>query len=103
MALIRVNHSVLLETADDVKMYCEEQDRQMRSAKSAIETMLVSDWIGADAIEFKNKWGQVDTSGSVTITFRDSLTGFENALRACAKEYQTAQEDSYNEAYWLPR
>lgn len=103
MAIIKVNHRVLVETADAIKEYCKEQDREMRSADSAVKSMLLSDWIGKDASEFNNKWAQVDESGSVTVKFRDSLNSFENALRACAKEYQTAQEDSYNEASRLPK
>lgn len=98
MAIITVNHKSLLEVADAVKEYCDEQNREMLSADSAVKSMLSGDWIGRDANEFNSKWEQVDEQDSVTIQFRDSLCSFENALRACAKEYQTAQEDSYDEA-----
>lgn len=102
MALIRVDHSVLINVADNIKSYCEEQNKEMRSADSAVKTMLLKDWLGSDADEFNAKWEQVDEDGSVAVQFRNSLESFENALRGCAKEYKTAQEDSYNEASHLP-
>lgn len=103
MAMIRINHRVLEEMADVIDTYCGEQNKEMRSAESAVKSMLSSDWIGKDANEFNNKWEQVNASDSVTVKFRDSLSSFGEALRACAKEYRTAQEDSYDEASRLPK
>lgn len=103
MAFIEVNHKTLTEVADAIDTYCDAQDKEMRSAHTAVSAMLLKDWIGKDATEFGNKWSGVDKSDSVTIQFRDSLKTYGDSLRACAKEYQKAQEDSYNEASYLPR
>lgn len=103
MAYIEVNHSTLNKVAEAIDTYCTAQDKEMRSAKSAVSAMLSSDWQGTDATEFGKKWSDVEASGSVTVQLKDSLKNFGNSLRACAKEYKTAQEDSYNEASRLPR
>ncbi len=103
MAFIEVNHKVLNEVAEAFNTYCDAQNKEMSSAKTAVEAMLSSDWNGTDAAEFGNKWSDVDSSGSVTVQLRESLQNFSDSLKACAKEYKTAQEDSYNEASRLPR
>lgn len=103
MAVIEVNHQTLRSVADAVDTYCEAQDREMRSADSAVGAMLLTDWAGDDAREFGTKWNQIDSECAVTTQLKKSLKNFGNALRACASEYQKAQEDSYNAAYYLPR
>lgn len=99
--LIRIDHSTLVNSANNIKSHYENQDQQMRIADSAVKSMLLNDWKGEDARAFAEKWGQVDKNGSVTTQLRQSLENFEKALRSCANEYKTAQEDSYNEAYHL--
>ena len=103
MALIKVNHSTLNNVADAIDTYCTEQDREMKTAKAAMAAMLISDWIGDDAKLFAGKWEGVDEDGSVTEQFKKSLKNYGERLRACAKEYSKAQEDSYNAARKLPR
>lgn len=103
MPLISVDHSFLIDTADNIKSYCDEQDKEMRAADSAIKAMLSKDWLGPDAVNFSAQWEQVDEESSVTVQFRKSLESFGEALRACANEYKTAQEDSYDEASRLPK
>lgn len=98
MAFIEVNHKVLAEAAEAVDTYCNAQDKEMSFAKSAVEAMLSRDWKGREAAEFEKNWSGVDASDSVTVQLRDSLRDFGEALKSCAKEYRTAQEDSYNEA-----
>lgn len=99
--LIRIDHSTLVDIANNIKAHYENQDRQMRTADAAVRSMLLKDWKGKDALAFAEKWDQVDKNGSVTAQLRQSLENFEKALRGCANEYKTAQEDSYNEAYHL--
>lgn len=103
MAFIEVNHNTLNEVAEAVLAYCDTQNKEMKSAKSAVEAMLVSEWQGSDALEFQNKWNGVDAQDSVTVKLRESLKSFAENLKLCANEYKRAQEDSYNEASRLPR
>lgn len=103
MAFIEVNHNTLNEVAEAVLAYCDTQNKEMKSAKSAVETMLLSDWLGIDALEFQNKWNGVDDVDSVTVQLRESLKSFAENIKNCANEYKKAQEDSYNEASRLPK
>ncbi|MDR1329239.1 MAG: hypothetical protein LBK23_06525 [Oscillospiraceae bacterium] len=103
MALIEVNHKVLRNAAEAVTAYCSAQDREMRSADSDVKSMLTADWLGADAQEFGRKWEGVDANDSTTVKLRESLKRFGESLTACANEYQSAQEDAYNEANRLPK
>lgn len=103
MAFIEVNHKKLREVAEAINTYCSAQDREMRSADSAVKSMLSSGWMGADAQQFGQKWEGVDNNGSTAVTFRESLKKFAKCLSACADVYQNAQADSYNEANRLPK
>jgi uncharacterized protein YukE len=103
MALIEVNHKVLRDVAAATAAYCSAQDREMRSADADVKSMLSAGWLGLDAQEFGRKWEGVDESGSTAVKFRESLKKFGENLDACASEYQKAQEDSYNQANWLPK
>ena len=103
MALIKVNHSTLNSVADAIDAYCTEQDKEMKTANTAMAAMLISDWIGDDAKVFAEKWNGVDENGSVAEQFKKSLKNYGNCLRTCAKEYSKAQEESYNAARRLPR
>lgn len=103
MALIEINHSTLNIVADAIDAYCTEQDKKMNVANAAVLKMLISDWKGEDADTFAEKWSGVDEKGSVTEQFKENLTNYGNCIRACAKEYSKAQEESYNAARKLPR
>lgn len=103
MAVIEVNHKVLREVASAIDTYCTAQDREMKSADTDIKSMLKTDWMGSDAQEFGTKWEDVDGRDSTSTKFKDSLKNFGESLNACANAYQTAQEDSYNEANRLPK
>jgi len=103
MALIEVNHAVIRNVAAAILTYCSTQDSEMRIADGEIKSMLSNGWLGEDAREFGKKWEGVDADDSVTIQFRKSLEGFSSRLDACANEYQSAQEDVYEEANRLPK
>ena len=103
MATIEVNHRTLRDVASAITAYCSAQDREMRSADAEIKSMLSSEWGGLDAQQFGGKWEGVDENGSTAVKFRESLKKFGENLTACANEYQTAQEDTYNAANWLPK
>jgi hypothetical protein len=103
MAYIEVNHKILRDVAEAITAYCTAQDKEMRSADSAIKSMLTSDWLGPDAQEFGRKWEGVDDKNSMANNTRESLKKFGENLTACANEYQAAQEDAYNEANRLPK
>ena len=103
MASIKVDHSVLRTVASAVTTYCTTQDKEMRSADANIKSMLSTDWIGPDAMEFGGKWEAVDASDSTAVKFRDSLKSFGEAITACADEYESAQADAYNAANRLPK
>jgi len=103
MALIEVNHKTLRDVAASITTYCSAQDKEMFSAVTEIKSMLVTDWTGPDAIEFGKKWDGVNTKDSTAVIFRENLRKYGEALNACANEYQSAQEDSYNSANKLPK
>ena len=103
MAKIEVNHKIIRDVATAITSYCTEQDAQMRAADSEVKSMLAASWTGTDAMEFGGKWEGIDADDSTTVRFRKSLEDFANALNACAVEYQTAQENAYNKAAWLPK
>lgn len=103
MALIEINHRAMLEVADAIDEYCESQDKEMKSADASMKTMFLNYFVGDDARALNEKWNGVSENGSVAVQFKDSLINFGKCLKACAKEYQTAQEDSYNQAAHLPR
>ena len=103
MARIDVNHKLLREVASAIAEYCSAQDREMRSADTEIQAMLISDWIGTDAEQFKQKWAGVNTDGSTTAKFRESLKNYGENLIACADEYEKAQGEAYDRASRLPK
>ena len=103
MALIEVNHQALRNMARAIDTYCEEQDKQMRTADTAVKDMLSSHWIGPDAMEFGKNWEAVDTSGSTVYKLREALRKYGDSLDTCASIYQKAQEDVYNLSCTLPR
>ena len=103
MALIEVNHQALHAMARAIDTYCEQQDKQMHAADSAVKDMLSSQWNGPDATEFGKSWEDVDSSGSMTVTFREALKKYSDALDACASIYRKTQEDIYNLSCTLPR
>ena len=103
MAVIEVNHQVLLGAADIIDNYCKDQDRLMKAADSDVKGFVESSWEGMDAVAFAGRWDGVDGKDSVCVKLKDSLTNYAGSLRECARVYKTAQEDSYNEASWLPK
>ena len=103
MANIEVNHKTLRDVASAISTYCSAQDREMHLADTEVKSMLSAEWLGFDAQQFGKKWEDVDENGSTAVKFRDSLKKFGDGLTACANEYQTAQEDTYNAANRLPK
>lgn len=103
MAMIEVNHKVLRDVASAITTYYTAQDREMRSADTEIKSMLASDWLGPDAMEFGRIWEAVDSNDSITVKFRESLKNFGESITACAYEYEKAQGDAYNAANRLPK
>lgn len=103
MALIEVNHQELRDVADAADEYCRQQESNMNKADAIVGLLLAVGWRGADADELKRKWSDVNSVGSASAQFRESIEYFGECLRSCAKEYQNAQADSYSEAYRLPR
>ena len=103
MAVIEVNHGFLREVASAISYYCTKQDLEMQFADSEIKSMLYSDWLGSDAVEFGKTWESVDDANSTTVKFRDSLKNFGESITACANKYKNAQADTYDAAHWLPK
>lgn len=103
MAVIQVNHQALRNTAQAIDDYCDTLDKEMKQADSTVMTMLVTDWVGRDASDFRSKWEDVDNNDSVVKKFRSSLRSYSKALRSSANAYQDAQETAYNLASLLPR
>ncbi len=103
MAIIEVNHQTLRDVASAVRNYCSQQDAQMRSANAEVKDMLNSGWTGFDSQAFQDKWDDVDSKDSTAVKFRDSLENYSKLLDYCATLYQTAQENAYAAARWLPR
>ncbi len=103
MALIKVNHKTLRNVADAIEDYCKQQDKGMKDANASVKVMLATGYKGEDAKAFKESWNKVDDKDSTAARFKDSLKNYAKCLRACANEYQRAQEDSYNQAYKLWR
>jgi len=103
MAAIEVNLETLRNVSSAITTYCDAQDIEMNSADHIVKGMLISDWTGQDANAYGGKWADVYSSDSTAVRFRDNLKNFRDAVSASAKEYQAAQEDSYNAANRLPR
>lgn len=103
MAMIEVNHKVLRDVASAITTYCTAQDREMSSADTEIKSMLTSDWLGPDALEFGKTWENVDSNDSTTVKFRETLKNFGESIATCASEYENAQGDAYNTANRLPK
>lgn len=104
MAVIEVNHQTLKEVAQTIEDYCDKQDLEMKNADAAVKEMLkAGSWRGNDSMVFGGMWERVDESGSTAVRFRDALREFAANLNECANEYRKAQEDSYEEAVWLPK
>lgn len=103
MAVIEVNHKVLRTFAQQIEDHCSLQNREMRQADTTVKNHLGVEWYGDDAVAFAGNWDGVDDKNSVAIKLRDSMNNYAEALKACAQEYQKAQEDIYNLASMLPR
>ena len=101
--VIEVNHRTLRDVATAINTYCIAQNKEMRSADTEIQLMLVSGWLGMDADEFKRKWAGVNANDSTAVKFRESLKNYGECLVACANEYENAQVDSVNAAGLLMR
>lgn len=100
---IEVNHQALNRVASAIKSYCAKQNLEMMTTDTTVKMMLISDWVGIDADEFKRMWEGVDAKGSAAINLRDSLQNFSEALTACSSAYKAAQEEVYYQALRLPR
>lgn len=103
MAVIEVNHRVLRTFAQQIEDHCDLQNREIRQADISVKNNLGVEWYGDDAVAFGSSWDGVDSKDSVAIKLRDSMNNYAKALKACAQEYQKAQEDIYNLASMLPR
>ena len=101
MAAIGVNFKTLRSTAEGIKNFCLYQDDQMRQADFDIKSMLSSDWLGADALEFSKKWEGVYANGSQAAKLKNSLLEFGEFLMTCVSEYQKAQTRAIDEAITL--
>ena len=98
MAIIEVNHRTLRQVARDIETYCTTQESQMVIANSAVSSVLMSNWQGQDALEFRNKWSEVNVTGSVAATMRESLRSYAEGLIACADDYERTQAEVFNAA-----
>lgn len=103
MALIKVNYQVIRDFANNIDDYCDLQDRKMAAVDAQVQDVLGAEWFGLDTAAFGQKWADVDASDSTAVQFRDSLRDYAEALRSCAQQYQSAQEDIYNLSSLLPR
>ncbi|NMB34499.1 MAG: hypothetical protein GX992_09805 [Clostridium sp.] len=101
--IIEVNHKTLRTVATAIKNYCSFQESEMNLADAEIKSMLLSGWLGPDAQQFGREWECINEKGSTSAELRESLENLAENLIACANEYQTAQEDSVNEASLLPK
>ena len=103
MAVIEVNHKLLRTYAQQIEDHCDLQDREMKQADTKVKSVLGVEWYGEDAAAFGEKWEAVDAEKSTAVKLRESMMNYAEALRACAQEYQRAQEDVVNLASLLPR
>lgn len=103
MAKIEVNHQAIRDFAGEITAYCDEQDRQMRTADSQMNTLFSTGYKGPDAAALKEKWDTVHATDSIAIRFRDSLKNYAAALTDAAEIYRSAQESIYNAANGLPK
>jgi len=103
MAIIEANHRLMRDVASAITTYISVQNKNMQSADTEVQLMLVSDWFGMDADEFRKQWAQVNSNDSTTVKFRESLKNYGEGLTACANEYENSQAKAYNRANWLPK
>ena len=101
MAMIEVNHQALHTVAAAIGTYCSAQDREMRLADEKIKSMLATEWLGLDAMEFGGKWEAVDADGSKTVELREKLDFIRYIISTLANDYQNAQANAYDAAYHL--
>jgi uncharacterized protein YukE len=100
---IKVNHKDLVTVGKSIVSYNIDYFIELDKAKRSVFDMQLRGWKGADAEGFFKKWSEIDDNDSVSHQFTKALGEFSDNIRATAKSYQKAQEDSYNEAYKLSR
>ncbi|MBR3643281.1 MAG: hypothetical protein IKN57_07220 [Parasporobacterium sp.] len=103
MAYIKVDRRDMCKVRDSINSYCDEQDRHMREADSAMKEMMRYDFVGDDARALALKWEGVNDSGSVSAKHKANLKAFAEKLSQAEYLYRKAQEESYSEAGWLPK
>lgn len=103
MPKIKVNHNSLIEIADEIEAYCDEQDREMLKVNAKVAELFLTGWVGNDAKEFTERWQAVDDPNSITYKFKTQLKDYAKYLRSSSERYRKVQEDVYNMAKKLPR
>lgn len=99
---IKVNHSVLTSTAEDIDEFNTKMSKKMANADRTVKLALAF-WKGQDATDFKNKWETVKDNESTYIKCKKSLENYSNALKTAADKYKYQQAVSINEAHKLPK
>ena len=97
MAIIKVDHKELGNTADKVDDYVSLLKKEMFSMQ--IDTItLDSFWKGPDATKFKSTFKMLSEDGSVHTSYVNALVNYSKFLRYAADKYQKAQTAAVNRA-----
>lgn len=99
---INVDHSKFEDVSKKIEEYIESQNNYMKSAKEQMNILFES-WKATDADALKEKWENIESTGSTTTKMKKSLENYSLALKEAASQYKNAQASAINEANGLPR
>lgn len=102
MARIKVNHSELTKTANEMDNFLSRTKDRMNSASGSVDRM-IQGWEGADYTQFDKQWTKVTASDSTYRQMVKSLDAYADYLRFAADKYKDAQAKAVNRANRLPR
>lgn len=102
MTYIKVDHSKLKSTSEEIKDYVSLMKKEMKSAQAEVTTLGAS-WQGADFAQLKTEFDKVDNADSTHTKMLKSLDSYADYLQYAANKYKDAQARAVNRANNLPR
>jgi uncharacterized protein YukE len=100
---IKVDIKDLYRMCDSISGCCVLCGIEKIKVNLSVDHMLKAGWAGQDADLYDKKWSDINSNDSVDGKLTKALGEFSEFLRETADSYKTAQAESYDEAYKLPR
>ncbi|MBR0467149.1 MAG: hypothetical protein IJJ40_06665 [Clostridia bacterium] len=102
MAYIRIDLDEVKVAAKSIETYISAHKSKMNSIDNEIINLSLN-WQGKDYVTVKDRWNEMNGSGSTSVKMLTDLQNYANYLYAVEKEYKNAQIKVSNIAHRLPK